>query len=519
MHALPDRRMAPGSTARGVNFLAKLLLRRTRTLLIFIPVVVLVTIFWQARPLRSDNFIFYLPNASHVVPVQAIGHANYVPLLQVLNIVGKVQGLTAARDSLKVYVDDVEIEVHQDDKKVRIVKNNIKLSDPVRVDNGQWMVPLNFIEVALPQIIREPVAYRLGSRRAYIGDVRPESFSFRLDPIPNGSRLTLQFSGKVNIRTASRNGKWVVYLGAKPVQPLEQKFNFQDPYLTNIQFDDQDGIPKLILTPSSDGLNFYSKLDDSGKAFMADLVKPGAAVAQQTPAVQAPPPPGAAVPPPVGGGVPLPAAPSGPALPAVVLDAGHGAEDTGARGGSGLLEKDVVAQLVAHVRNNLLATKKYRIVLTRLGDVNPSLDQRAATANAARAQVFITFHAGNLGVRTPRIVVYTYQPPSKQLPSADERPPGLFIPWETAQLSQLPASQQFAQALQQKFAAISGVTVSPPAVAPMRVLRSVNAPAVAVELGSLTTDVDSSALTDPNLQEEISNAIVQAISEFKGRQS
>lgn len=511
--------MAPGPKARGVNFLAKLLLQRTRTLLVLIPVVILVIIFWQARPLHSDNFIFYLPNASRVVPVQAIGHANYVPLLQVLNIVGKVQGLTAGRDSLKVWVGDNEIEVRQDDKKVRIKKNNIKLSDPVRVDNGQWMVPLNFIEAVLPQLIHEPVVYRLGSRRAFIGDVQPGSFSFRLDSIPNGSRLTLQFTDKVNIRTASRNGKWVVYLGEKPVQPLEQKFNFQDAYLTNIQFDDQDGNPKLILTPSSDGLNFYSKLDDSGKTLMADLVKPASAVAQQLPAVQVPATPAAAVPSPVAPGATVPPAPSGPALPVVVLDAGHGAEDSGARGGNGVLEKDLVAQLVARVRTTLLATKKYRIVLTRVGDVNPSLDQRAATANAARPEVFITFHAGNLGIHTPRIVVYTYQPSSIPPPAADERSRGLFIPWATAQLSQLTRSQQFAQALQKEFASISGVSVSPPAMAPMRVLRSVNAPAVAVELGSLTADVDSSALANPNLQEEISNAIVQALSDFKGRQS
>jgi N-acetylmuramoyl-L-alanine amidase len=203
----------------------------------------------------------------------------------------------------------------------------------------------------------------------------------------------------------------------------------------------------------------------------------------------------------------------------VVLDAGHGAEDSGARGGNGVLEKDIVAQLVAHVRTTLIATKKYRIVLTRVGDVNPSLDQRAATANAARPEVFLTFHAGNLGIHTPRIVVYTYQPSSMPPPSADERSPGLFIPWATAQLFQLTRSQQFAQALQKEFASISGVSVTPPAMAPMRMLRSVNAPAVAVELGSLTTDVDSSALANPNLQEEISNAIVQALSDFKGRRS
>lgn len=481
------------------------------------PVLGLALLFWPARTLRSDNFVFYLSDASHVLPLQTIGTASYLPLLQVLNTVGRVQGLTVAKDSLKVWFNDSQIEFRQDDKRVRIKNEKINLSDPVRVQNGQFMVPLNFLETILPRLIHEPIVYRVGSRRAFIGDVRPGTFSFRLDQVPNGSRLTLEFTDKIKIRTASSNGKWVLYLGDKPVQPLEQKFNFQDPYLSNIQFDDQDGLPKLILTPTVDGLNFYPKLDDTGKTVTAELLKAQTAVAQQPPPAQPPQAPGTVTPPAVAPAPPETAASAGGlGLPMVVLDPGHGGDDSGARGGNGLLEKDLVAQLVARVRSTLLASGKYRIVLTRVGDVNPTLDQRAAIANAARAKVFVTFHAGNLGVHTSRIGVYTLEAASLPPAAGDAHASGLFVPWGTVQLSQLSRSQQLAQILQKEFTGISGATVSPPATAPMRELRSVNAAAVAVEIGSLAADVDSTELTNSNFQAGIANAIVRALDAFEG---
>ena len=56
----------------------------------------------------------------------------------------------------------------------------------------------------------------------------------------------------------------------------------------------------------------------------------------------------------------------------MALDAGHGGEDNGGHSHDGVLEKDLTAQYVARVRSALLATAKYRVVLTRTGDVNVS---------------------------------------------------------------------------------------------------------------------------------------------------
>ena len=207
---------------------------------------------------------------------------------------------------------------------------------------------------------------------------------------------------------------------------------------------------------------------------------------------------------------------AGPPLPVIVLDAAHGGEETGARGRDGVLEKDLVTQLVARARLSLLATRKYRILLTRVGDVNPPFEQRAVTANLARPMAFLSFHAGNLGITTPRVVVYSYQPSAEPRAETVAEEPQLLVPWAKVFRLHRERSRALAEALQQKLALIPGVTADKPAAAPIRALRSINAPSVAIEVGSLTTDEDSGALTDANFQQQISNAVTAGIEAFRG---
>jgi N-acetylmuramoyl-L-alanine amidase len=198
----------------------------------------------------------------------------------------------------------------------------------------------------------------------------------------------------------------------------------------------------------------------------------------------------------------------------VALDAGHGGADNGGHSRDGLWEKDLVAQYVARVRSAVLATDKYRVVLTRTGDVTISSEQRALAANLSGAICFLSFHAGDLGVSSPRITIFTFQPPSAAPPAPAGAPASPFVPWGQVQDAQIAQSNQLALALQQQLAQINGVEVDLPATAPVRSLRSVNAPAVAIELGRLAPDEDSTALTNPAFQQEVAGAVVQALASF-----
>jgi len=480
-------------------------------------VLALVVLIWPARSSRSENFVFYLPATHQVVPIEMIEGAKYLPLIQVLNMVGKVSGLQEKKNSLKVWFGKAQVEFRPDEKRVRLDKTWVNLQAPARTVNGQWMVPVDFLTSVLPKLTPERIEYQDGTNRIFIGEIRPNSYTVRLDPIANGTRLTVQFTDKVSVQTAASNGKWILFLGERPVEPLEPQHRFQNPYLSELHFDDQDGVPKLVVTPTAEGLNFYPSLAEGGKILLADVLKPPPAAPQAAAApekLNVPTAPATSETPTVD--EEAPEAQPGPPLPTVVLDPAHGGAETGARARDGIFEKDLVAQYVARVRLALLATKKYRIVLTRLGDNNPTPEQREAITNLARPIVFLTFHAGNLGSPAPRAVVYSYKFSSGLTPPANDAA-SLFIPWRFVQQAYLDRSRQLSQNLQQQFN--QGIAAGETAELPVRALRSIAAPAVAIEVGSLSPQLDSAPVNNPDFQERFANAIVQALDQFQGGKS
>ncbi len=76
----------------------------------------------------------------------------------------------------------------------------------------------------------------------------------------------------------------------------------------------------------------------------------------------------------------------------VMLDPGHGGEDPGAIGPSGLREKDVVLSIAREMKKRLDALG-YRTYLTRNADIFIPLGVRVARARRQKADVFISIHA------------------------------------------------------------------------------------------------------------------------------
>jgi len=76
----------------------------------------------------------------------------------------------------------------------------------------------------------------------------------------------------------------------------------------------------------------------------------------------------------------------------VVIDAGHGGEDSGAIGPNGAREKDVVLSVARGLAGRLRA-RGLRVVLTRDRDVFVPLEHRTAVANDARGDLFVSIHA------------------------------------------------------------------------------------------------------------------------------
>jgi N-acetylmuramoyl-L-alanine amidase len=183
----------------------------------------------------------------------------------------------------------------------------------------------------------------------------------------------------------------------------------------------------------------------------------------------------------------------------VVLDPGHGGTDTGARGAGGAVEKDVVLNF-ARIARAELERQGFRVVMTRNDDSTLSYDERAAIANAHRDAVFVSFHVSSTGTSgIARVYSYRF---STSVPEASTSS-GL-IPWTDAQQPYVDASHRLADILQielaQRFAGSPALSTA----VPVRELRSITAPAVAIEISSVS-------VADPNSLTAFAPPLVTAI--------
>lgn len=77
----------------------------------------------------------------------------------------------------------------------------------------------------------------------------------------------------------------------------------------------------------------------------------------------------------------------------VAVDAGHGGEDSGARGATGLLEKDVTLNVARELAAQINAQPGMQAVLTRNGDYFIPLKRRYQIAREHNADLFVSVHA------------------------------------------------------------------------------------------------------------------------------
>lgn len=77
----------------------------------------------------------------------------------------------------------------------------------------------------------------------------------------------------------------------------------------------------------------------------------------------------------------------------IALDPGHGGEDPGAIGPTGLREKDVVLAISRKLRDRLNSNPNIRVMMTRDGDFFVPLHERVRKARRVQADLFVSIHA------------------------------------------------------------------------------------------------------------------------------
>jgi N-acetylmuramoyl-L-alanine amidase len=87
----------------------------------------------------------------------------------------------------------------------------------------------------------------------------------------------------------------------------------------------------------------------------------------------------------------------------IVIDPCHGGVDPGAIGSTGIiLEKEVALRMGRALRDQLEATGRYQVVMTREDDRKVALPDRLQIARQSQGELFISLHADSL-VSAPQV--------------------------------------------------------------------------------------------------------------------
>ena len=223
----------------------------------------------------------------------------------------------------------------------------------------------------------------------------------------------------------------------------------------------------------------------------------------------------------------------------LVLDAGHGGKDPGALGHGKGREKNInLAVTLAVGRLVTQNLKDVKVVYTRKTDVFVDLDQRAAIANRAKADLFVSIHtnalpgkkqltgsetytlgmhraADNLEVAKRENSVISLEKDYKtRYEDFDPKSSESYIIFEFLQDKNMEKSVRLAQLVQAQFSA-AGRPDKGVHQAGFLVLRATSMPSCLIELGYVTTASEEKYLTSDRGVNQLAEAIYKAIKKYK----
>jgi N-acetylmuramoyl-L-alanine amidase len=389
---------------------------------------------------------------------------------------------------------------------------------PVR-DGRAIFVPVDFVPRALAPALGIRVELRKPSRLLLTGDIRVPRVAGRVEALGSLARLTLEV-GPATPHTVSQEGNRIVVRfeadaldATLPVSPVPDM-------IQGVRPAEQPSAIVVELGPKFSSFRTSDVAGDRGTGRI--LVEVLTATTEPVPPTPTPSPTPAD--PPL-----LDLAPSG-GLRTIVIDAGHGGDEQGARGPSGALEKDITLSVARRLKAALEARLGLRVILTRDRDEAVGLDERAAVANNNKADAFISLHV-NASVRpsaTGAEVFYLsledYGDEALRVAQGEGEALPIFsggsrdievILWEMAQARYIEQSAVLARSIEAGLRA--RVPMSPRAIqqAPFRVLVGANMPAVLVEMGFISNPEQERQLASDAFQNSLVLALVDSLVVFR----
>jgi N-acetylmuramoyl-L-alanine amidase len=205
-----------------------------------------------------------------------------------------------------------------------------------------------------------------------------------------------------------------------------------------------------------------------------------------------------------------------PAVPLVVIDAGHGGTDRGAAANR-LIEKEATLDIARRLQRKLEATG-VRVKMTRQDDRFLSLDERVQIANEGGASAFISVHLNTSGDNTTDARgIETYFCGSKSLSAVRQIRESLNIA-EASGLQDL-RGKKLAEVIQRTTCARTQAANRGVKSKNYTVIYSTACPSVLVECGFMTDAAEAATLRREDYREKLAGGLSEGVCAFLLAQS
>ena len=193
----------------------------------------------------------------------------------------------------------------------------------------------------------------------------------------------------------------------------------------------------------------------------------------------------------------------------VVIDAGHGAHDSGAKGVYGY-EKDYTLDMALRLKA-ALEKRGFKTRMTRSTDVFLSLGQRVDFANRVDDAIFVSVHFNSSGSRSAN-GIETYALAPQGTSSTDGS-----AAWSSFLNGNVRDAENIALATAVHAHVIHELKMTDRGIkrARFNVLRGINKPAILFEGGFVTNSTEAKKIHSASYRDELSNAIANAVVKFQ----
>jgi N-acetylmuramoyl-L-alanine amidase len=209
----------------------------------------------------------------------------------------------------------------------------------------------------------------------------------------------------------------------------------------------------------------------------------------------------------------------------IVLDAGHGGWDLGTVGRKGLLEKDLVLDIVARLGKLVEKRLKAQVIYTRGDDQYLALEKRAEIANLSQADLFMSIHANYSDYPSARGVetyyTNTYSSIKARPREATDADSGLQnVNWTNVDIrAKVRDSHRFAADVQRSLYAMlaaknPGLPNRGVKEAQYVVLTGTTMPAILAEISFVSSPTDENNLQSSTYRQQIAEALYQGVAGY-----